>query len=570
HGVGHLPIWNTEAGYWSDRRTGVRPATAAELLAKAPENLAPNWQTGWPYRPIPEGDAAAFTVRHYYLNVAGGVEKLFWYSSVTSNFPLLCRDSSPRLAALAVASAAEQLAGMEYWQRVDLGLSRLHLHLWRRGDTVKGILWYADRGTKGVRFPALGQGAVADIWGNPVAVAAEGELLLEAGRDPLTITAPAAFFAAAKVDASELVLPVTDSFVVHETSPERPVKNHTSPLHHGPRKVYGLPSAGDALGWRIQGIRPSHYEIFVELRTGEVGNLYGSLRAYELSHRRAGRTEVLELSPVEEDKLLPQPVGTPEGQRRAYGYARVPGSLWLEPGDELVVANRGGFGFVGGLLLRETGRTRRLYNLPALAEAPVLDGELTEGKGLEPWLLNLRRQVAIGVADPFASTAEKDAWGGPEDLSAEFVAGRGPDWIYVGVRVTDPGELHPAAKSAWAGDGLELFLDLRAEDAVGLDAVGPGVYHLFLRAPRPGTAPALEGRFPEGARAVARPADNGWQAEFLIPVDWQGRQAIGLDVAVDDDDTGGGRKVQIVWHGSGDNFQNPSHYGRFQVGPGAK
>jgi hypothetical protein len=569
HGVGSIPIWNTEVGYWNERRTGVRPATAAEILARAPENLSPNWQTGWPYRPIPEDDSAAFTVRHYYLQVAGGIERLFWYSSVTSNFPLLCRDSSPRLSALAVASAAEQLAGFGYWRRVDLGLSRLHLHLWRNGKAVKGVLWYADRGTKGVRFPALGSGSVLDIWGNPVAVQAEKELTLEAGRDPLTIAAPAAFFAAAKVDASELVLPVTDSVVIHEANPERPVKNHTSPKHHGNRKVYGLPDQGDALGWRLEGIRPSYYEILLEARMGSTNNPYGVLSTYQLSHRHGKQSEVLELAPVTDEKLLPRPVGTPEGGNRAYGFARVPGSVWLEPGDQLVVTNQGGFGFVGELMLRETGKTQRLYTLPTLAKPPEIDGQVGDFAGLKPWQADRRQQVVIGVADPFASTNEKDAWGGPQDLSAEFAAARVPNGLYVAVRVTDPGQLHPAAKGPWSGDCLELFLDLRAEAEVGLDAVGAGTYQVFLRAPKDGTAPKPEGRMPDGIQAIATATETGWQAEFLIPVDWTNRKTLGLDLAFDDDDNGKGRKTQLVWHGNGDNFQNPANYGRFQV-EGAK
>ncbi|MBN1863531.1 MAG: hypothetical protein JW808_01385 [Victivallales bacterium] len=574
HGVGHLPIWNTEVGYWNDRRTGVRPATAEELLAKAPENLTPNWQPNWPYRPIPEDDAAAFTVRHYYLNVAGGIEKVFWYSSLISGLPLLCRDSSPRLAALAIASAAEQLAGMEYWKRVDLGLSRLHLHLWRRGKTVKGILWYADRGGRGVSFPPLGQGGIFDIWGNPVVVAEGQELLLESGRDPLTIVANADFFSVAKVDMKELLLPVTECFVAHETDPESPVKDHTSPLHHGPRKVYGLTEAGDAIGWRIPNIRSSHYEILIELCTGSEDDLYGSLSSYEFSHRRGGLVESLDLEPAEDEELKPQPVGTPEGQGRVYGHARVPGSIWLEPGDELVIARRGKWGFVGGLILRETGVVRRVFSMPVMDETPVLDGDLSELEGITPWLLNSRRQVAVGVADPFASTAEKDAWGGPEDLSAEFVAARGSGWLYVGVRVTDPGELQPAplSKGPWGGDCIELFLDIREDAEVGLETKGPEVYQMFLRAPDSGTAPVLEGRFPEGASAIAKPAENGWQAEFLIPIDWEKRRVIGLDLAVDDDDDddGIGRKAQIVWHGSADNFQDPSLYARFKLNEAVK
>ncbi|MBT4818155.1 MAG: hypothetical protein HON70_20780, partial [Lentisphaerae bacterium] len=128
HGVADLPLWNTEVGYWQDRRPGGRPATKAQILAKAPRELAPNWKASWPFRPITEGDAAAFAARHYYLNVAGGVEKLFWYSSVSSGQPLLCEDGSLRLICFAVANAAQQLEGLRYRSRTDLGIGKLHMH----------------------------------------------------------------------------------------------------------------------------------------------------------------------------------------------------------------------------------------------------------------------------------------------------------------------------------------------------------------------------------------------------------------------------------------------------------
>ncbi|MCK5804238.1 MAG: endo-1,4-beta-xylanase [Lentisphaeria bacterium] len=567
HNVADLPIWNTEVGYWQDRRDGARPATPEQILAKAPPGLAPNWQTGWPYRPIAESDAAAFTVRHYYLNLSKGVSKLFWYSSITSGQPLLCRDSSLRLPCFAVASAAEQLQGFRYIRRVDLGLKRLHMHIWEGNGEAKAILWHAGRGTKEVVLEGVGTVRAVDIWGNGTGLSAAPEgILVQAGRDPITLVGKTRDFARARLRMHKLIVPVDNCRVVREVNPDRPVKNHTSPLYHGERRVFGLPDIGDTLGWRLQGIKAGFYRLELELRTGVKGALYQDLGWYEVTAVSGSRRAPVELLPTEAPDRKSRPMETAEGGGRAYGWARGQGPVWLAPGDEIHVALTGGFGFVGALMLSESGDERHVYSLTSQDQQVRLDGKLDEVRTLKPFPVSRRRQVVIGVADPFASISETDAWRGPEDLSADFWAICVPGHLYVAVAVRDSGGLFPATGGAFNGDCIELFLDLRPPEEVGDAVTGKGVYQLMLRAPKGETPQTLvQGRPAPGSSAIAVATPEGWIAEFLIPVDLPAGRTIGLDVALDDDDTGKGRKSQIVWHGTSQNFQDPSAYGRFRV-----
>ena len=443
YGVPNMPLWNTEVGYWSDRRNGARPATAAELLAKAPADLRPNWRSGWPFRPIPEDEAAAYTVRHYLLNVAGGVQRVFWYSSITSGLPLLCEGGGVRYSCLAVANAAERLDGFTFARRIDLGLSRLYLQVWQRDGQTLGVLWCADRGSRDVEFAVAGAvPSVYDLWGNPREIeATAGVAVLEAAAAPLFIQAPEAFLAAARLGTRQLVIPVRDCRVVREVNAERPVKEHTSPAHHGARRVFGLPDAGDTLGWRLGAIRPGFYSLFVELRSGTAGRPYAALGSYRVTVvSDEGSAERLDLEGVEEEDLRAVALVSPEGAGRAYGFARAQEAVWLQPGSEVHVESLRGWGFVGNLMLRDASGTVRVRALPGLDVAPRLDGDLSEVAGLRAFDLRRRRQVVIGVADPFASTSTDDAWEGPEDLSARWWCALAPTGLYVAVNVVDSGK----------------------------------------------------------------------------------------------------------------------------------
>jgi hypothetical protein len=470
-----------------------------------------------------------------------------------------------------VANAAAALDRAAYDCRIDLGIGDLHLHQWRRDGGPTAVLWYAGRGTKELVFPNDALREVTDLWGNAVPPqTADGGVELAAGRDPLYLAlAGEGALQGVRLLSRRLVLPVADCHTVSEVNPERPVKRHTSPRHHGDRDVYGLPDVGDALGWTLAAIKPAHYQIHVELRTGSAGDLYGRLGDYRLTIVSNEAARQVELAPAGGGELQPVALTTPEGGSRAYGWAAAAETVWLAPGDEIRVAMAsGGWGFVGALMLAESEPRTRRYRVPETAPLPQADGRLEDLPVEQARRLDRRQQVVIGVADPFASTAENDAWKGPEDLSARFWVGHHDRILYVAVDITDGGGLFPRERGPYNGDCIELFLDLRHPDQVGSPTVEPGVWQVFLRAPAPGAGARSDpdGRTPDGTLAAARRTERGWTAEFIVPQpETVDNGAIGLDIAIDDDDTGDGRKTQMVWHGTAQNFQDPSAYARFSL-----
>jgi len=574
YGLNDMPIWNTETGYWMAHRIGVRPATAAQLLAQAPPECAPDWKRSWPYRPVPEDVAAAWTVRHYVLNAAHGVRRLFWYSSIMSGFPLLCSDGTLRLPCFSIAAAAEQLDGFHWGGRMDFGLSRLHLHLFQKGGETRAAAWFAGDGCRDLLFPGEAEFRAFDIWGNPVSPFQRngGHVLLRVKRDPIWLHGRRRWFQDARVRSADLVIPVTDCRVVRQVNPDRPVKEHTSPCYHGNRRVFGLPDKGDAIGWRLGAIQAGVYDVEIELRTGSKGALWSCLPWYRVTAvTRLGEFE-FPLVPIGDSARNPEVIPGPEGGGRAYGWARVGRPMALEPGDEVRVELRDGFGFVGALRLRERPGARvPSVAVPRLAVRPVVDGlgEEATGVSLPRFLLRDRRQVVIGVADRFASTAEKEAWQGPDDLSAQFHMAWYEGGLWLFVEVVDPGPLHASSGAPWNGDALEVFLDLRSPPALGQPSKASGVHQIFIRAPAAAGAsavPRIEGDVLPGTEVRTRRTEKGWAAEVRMPVAGltAGRE-IGFDLAVDDDDDGRGRSCQMVWHGNADDFQDPSRFARVRL-----
>ena len=359
YGIEDVPVWNTEAGYWMAARRGVHPLTNQELRAMAPPETSPNWKATWPYRPVSEDAAASWTVRHYVLNAAHGVRRLFWYSSFRSRFPLLCHDGSLRLPCLSLAAAADQLKDCHWVERVELVLSRLHLHIFEdSAGAARAALWCAGERPQTIVFPGISRESlrVFDRWGNPtdsvVKRSSEG-IRIEVGENPIWLHAPRSWLQQARLAASDVVIPVTDCFVVNEVNPKRPVKEHTSRPHHGNRRVFGLPDRGDALGWRLRGIEPGLYDIEIELRTGLRESPWSCLPWYEVAVvTRAGKTP-LRLEPSQSRQRQPEIVPGERGGGRVYGWARADRPVRLKSGDEIHVVLRKGFGLVGGLHLRK-------------------------------------------------------------------------------------------------------------------------------------------------------------------------------------------------------------------------
>ena len=127
----------------------------------------------------------------------------------------------------------------------------------------------------------------------------------------------------------------------------------------------------------------------------------------------------------------------------------------------------------------------------------------------------------------------------------------------------------------WAGDDLEVFLDLQPDADPDNPAPNANTYQ-FIFAPTSATGkpaftlvhPAVPpGRVPGNTTWAVKPTPEGWQFEAAISRQdiggfefTPGRQ-IGLEIQLDQSD-GAERVRERLWHGRPDAFMNRAGYGR--------
>jgi hypothetical protein len=171
--------------------------------------------------------------------------------------------------------------------------------------------------------------------------------------------------------------------------------------------------------------------------------------------------------------------------------------------------------------------------LPALSEAPVIDGELDCGLAL----------VALkGVG-----------WNGtnpaPVDRATTFAAAWRKDGLYIYVNVRQPLPApHPAEQPIYCGEAIELFVDADGN----VDEVGhydrPGAMQLVVAAPSTQGGSTLEAeRFVNGVSQGVWISKNlkmvmlskGYALEAFITAadlglwDWPSGNRVGFDIAID-------------------------------------
>ena len=568
---GEHPIWNTEVGIWQPERDGWRPLTEEEISAKAPEETRPNWNAGWPFRPISELEAARHCVRMYVLSLASGVERLFWYAWYTTSLPMFTVNNAPRFMTCAYAAMAARLDGAEFADRITLGTADVHICLFGREDEELAVAWSTRRDGREVEFRTERTFTVSDMWGNG---RKQDTGVVRLSPSPVYIEGlAAAGLRSVRLSGETLVFESPTARVTKDAG-EKNVKEHTSPPHHGDRRVMGLPDTGDEITWQLDAIAPGRYEIEIDGFTGwkQPTNHVGDYVVTVLTR---------EGTPAERVALSSAPERPPQkvGDVRHYGVMVGTEPLLLRPGASVSVGSTSNWAFVGPLTLRKVAEIDEDEPVPCplLQPRPRLDGQADEWAGMAPLAVDTRKQAVIGVADAFASTSEHDSWRGPADLSARAWTGWDGSNLWICVSVTDDVLRPEPAGGAWNGDCVEVFLDLRAPEDVGSAVITGDVYQLFCFAPdADGNTRAPGGRKPEGAEARTRRTEDGWTVELRVPLTGVARfplaagQRLGFDIAIDDADNVEGeravRKTQMVWHGTANNFEDPSAYGTLVLG----
>ena len=152
--------------------------------------------------------------------------------------------------------------------------------------------------------------------------------------------------------------------------------------------------------------------------------------------------------------------------------------------------------------------------LPRLAQAPTLDGDLRE------WSEAAR--MRIDCAADLLHPSSQHPWQGRDDLSMDVFLGWTDEGLAVAARVRDQDVIHTAADPARFAlqDSFELLLDGRSGADFQRSALGPGVLQLLFRAPNQAGESALHSRY--GAdkvrvRFAARRLPDGYALEALIP-----------------------------------------------------
>lgn len=200
--------------------------------------------------------------------------------------------------------------------------------------------------------------------------------------------------------------------------------------------------------------------------------------------------------------------------------------------------------------------------LPRASSPVVIDGRMNDWKGA----------FAMPVNSGHADWANRAAvWSTLWD----------EENLYVGLRCLDE-QIFNAARGAipGGGDGVEFYLDTRAEPDLGKAEWGPGTLHLFYT---PATDGALKARVQlrggiaafkdlklEGVEAASGKTADGYELEFKLP--WKllpnfrpgaGRE-IGLDLELSSGD--GAQRVDRCWIFSGVKaVQSPAVLGRVRL-----
>ncbi|MEM9831532.1 MAG: sugar-binding protein [Bacteroidota bacterium] len=189
-------------------------------------------------------------------------------------------------------------------------------------------------------------------------------------------------------------------------------------------------------------------------------------------------------------------------------------------------------------------RPERVATISPVDPEVQVDGSLAEWESL-PY------QSVHVDSDPFSHQ-------GAEDAAVQFGVGYDDEFLYVATRVTDDQLETNPGKNPTEQDGINVLIDARPES---ISALGTGE-EIFREVLYLGISPLAEAdssqlfladRLPEGTKAAIQRTDNGYTAEFAIPVFYINEQQGGnweslrINVGIRDYDDNGQHQSTLFW-----------------------
>ena len=191
------------------------------------------------------------------------------------------------------------------------------------------------------------------------------------------------------------------------------------------------------------------------------------------------------------------------------------------------------------------------------ASAPVIDGRVDD-----VWNTARSYKIANVMYEPPKSAS---------DLSADYKAMWDKDNLYLLVEVTDDILKHDTSPEDWYdSDSVEVYID--ATDSKSAE-YGPTDYQYGFIWDK--TSPQMQEykhSRTNGVQYALVTTDTGYRVEVKFPWSTLGAKPsagakLGLDIQVNDNDSGGKRKSKLAWHATEDNaWETPQAFGNAEFG----
>lgn len=152
--------------------------------------------------------------------------------------------------------------------------------------------------------------------------------------------------------------------------------------------------------------------------------------------------------------------------------------------------------------------------LPLLPAAPVLDGDLSDWRGMAV--------VPIRHVTDIAHRQKNHSWNGPADCSVVVFCGWHADGLFLAGNILDDDVQNEyTGDRLYEQDCMEIFIDGRVGDSFMRSPYCKGTYHIFIRPPLQDSDVMAAVRSDlgdiEGLQVAGQRQTNGWNFELKIP-----------------------------------------------------